>query len=88
MLIQLSYWDIEEAVIEYLQKKYRSKFESMQFQGAILDTTETTYAYKKDKDGREVVDRDKTKEKKTRHAFDGDSELEFYIEPLENKDDI
>ena len=28
MLIQLSYWDIEEAVIEYLQEKYRCKFEN------------------------------------------------------------
>ena len=81
MQITLSYWQIEEAVIAYLLQKYGYKIESAQIQDSSVKTTVTTYAYKKNADGKEVVDREKTKTKEEIQSFDADSEIEFYIEP-------
>jgi hypothetical protein len=83
MIIQLSYWDIEEAVIGYLKKTHNWEIESDQIQGAYAETEMTTYAYK-DKDGDEVVDRDKSTSKKESLPFDGTSEMSFFIEPKES----
>ena len=83
MMIQLSYWDIEEAVIDYLKKTHNWEIESDQIQGAYAETVMTTYAYK-DKDGDEVVDRDKSTSKKESLPFDGNSEMSFFIEPKES----
>ena len=81
MQITLSYWQIEEAVIAYLLQKYGYKIESAQIQDSSVKTTMTTYAYKKNTDGKEVVDRKKTTTKEESQSFDADSEIEFYIEP-------
>ena len=83
MMIQLSYWDIEEAVIDYLKKTHNWEIESDQIQGAYAETEMTTYAYK-DKDGDEVVDREKSTSKKEGLPFDGTSEMSFFIEPKES----
>jgi len=84
MMIQLSYWDIEEAVIDYLKKTHNWEIESEQIQGSDTGTVVTTYVYKKDKDGDEVVDRDKSTSKKKNLSFDGTSEMSFFIEPKES----
>ena len=81
MQITLSYWQIEEAVIAYLLQKYGYEIESGQIQDSSIKTTATTYAYKKNADGKEVVDREKTKTKEESQSFDADSEIQFYIEP-------
>jgi hypothetical protein len=80
MVIELSYWDIEEAVIDYLKKNYNWEIESEQFQGGEVETSYTTYAYKKNKDGDEVVDRAKCTTKKKSLSFDGNSELSLFID--------
>ena len=81
MMIELSYWDIEEAVIDLLKKRYTLELESDQIQGSFVETTKTTYPYKKDENGEEVFDRSKPTHKKKQLDFDGQSEISFYIEP-------
>ena len=83
MMIQLSYWDIEEAVIDYLKKTYNWEIESEQIQGSDIETVVTTYVYKKDKDGDAVVDSDKSTSKKKNLSFDGNSEMSFFIDAKE-----
>jgi hypothetical protein len=85
MIIQLSYWDIEEAVIDYLKKTHNWEIESEQIQGSDVETVVTTYAYKKDKDGDEVVDRAKSTSKKKNLSFDGNSEMSFFIDSKESE---
>tara|TARA_R100000656_G_scaffold124443_2_gene102610 strand:+ start:144 stop:407 length:264 start_codon:yes stop_codon:yes gene_type:complete len=86
MLIQLSYWDVEEAVIDYLKKSHNWEIESEQIQGGDIETTFTTYALKKDEDGDEVFDYGKATRKKKNLSFDGNSEMSFFIDAKENKD--
>ena len=86
MVIELSYWNVEEAIIDYLKKKYAWEVESDQIQGAGLETSVTTYAYKKDKEGNEVFDRDKSTTKKENLSFDGNSELSLFIDTKNNGD--
>jgi hypothetical protein len=85
MLVELSYWDIEEAVIDYLKKKYGWKVDSDQIQGGDVETSCTTYVYMKNKEGDEVVDRDKSTTKKKNLQFDGNSELRLFIEEKEEE---
>ena len=86
MLIQLSYWDIEEAIIGLVKKEFDLDISSEQIQGGMdIETTDTTYAFKKDKEGTKIVDRKKTVVKKTSLEFNGNSDLTFYLEPKENK---
>jgi|TARA_R110000765_G_scaffold347928_1_gene437985 hypothetical protein len=80
MLVKLSYWEVEEAVINYLKKVHSLKLDSEQVEWATIETTETTYAYKQNKEGEVVVDRAKTTEKTESLAFNSESEMDFYIE--------
>ncbi len=80
MMIKLSYWEVEEAVINYLKKVHSLKLDSEQVEWATIETTETTYAYKQNKEGEVVVDRAKTTEKTESLAFNSESEMDFYIE--------
>jgi len=87
MLIQLSYWDVEEAIIDLVKKEFDLDISSEQIQGGMdIETTDTTYAFKKDKEGTEIVDRKKTVVKKASLEFNGNSDLTFYVEPKEKKD--
>ena len=87
MLIELTYWDVEEAVIDYLKKTYDWEVESEQIQGGDVETSVTTYVYKKNEDGDEVVDRNKSTTKKKNISFDGNSELSLFIDPKEEKNE-
>jgi len=83
MLIELSYWDVEAAIIDYLKKEYDWDVKSDQIEGGQTETTVTTYAYKKDKDGNQVLDRAKSTTKKKNLSFDGNSELSLFIDAKE-----
>jgi len=86
MLIQLSYWDVEEAVIDYLKKNHNWEVESDQIEGGGIETSTTNYAYKQDKDGDTVVDRKKSVTKKKSLSFDGNSDMSFWIGVKEESD--
>ena len=86
MLIELSYWDVEQALIAYLKKDYGWEVESDQIQGGDIETTFTTFALKKDEDGDEVFDYGKATRKKKSLSFDGSSELSLFIDAKEESD--
>tara|TARA_R110002020_G_scaffold342661_1_gene557122 strand:+ start:1140 stop:1400 length:261 start_codon:yes stop_codon:yes gene_type:complete len=85
MVIKLSYWEVEQAVINYLKEKFKWPLESEQFQGSNIETSFTTYKYKKDKDGNEVVDREKSTTKTKELTFDSNSEIEFWVDAEEDE---
>ncbi len=86
MQVELSYWEVEEAVIDYLKKTHNWEVESDQIEGGNIETSTTDYAYKQDKDGDTVVDRDKSITKKKSLSFDGNSDMSFWIQAKDKGD--
>ena len=86
MQLELSYWEVEEAVIDYLKKNHNWEVDSDQIEGGIIETSTTDYAFKKDKDGDTVVDSKKSVTKKESLAFDGNSDMSFWIGVREESD--
>ena len=86
MQIELSYWEVEEAVIDYIKKNHNWEVESEQIEGGNIETSTTDYAYKQDKDGDTVVDRDKSITKKKSLSFDGNSDMSFWIQAKDKGD--
>ena len=87
MQIELSYWEVEEAVIDYIKKNHNWEVESDQIEGGNIETSTTDYAYKQDKEGDTVVDRERTVTKKKSLAFDGNSNMSFWIAVKEEADE-
>ena len=79
MQLEFSYWEVKEAVIDYLKKKHKWEVRSAQIEGGNIEASTTDYAFKKDKDGDTVVDRKKTVTKKENLSFDGTSDMSFWI---------
>ena len=86
MQVELSYWEVEEAVIDYLKKTHNWEVESDQIEGGNIETSTTDYSYKQDKDGDTVVDRDKSITKKKSLSFDGNSDMSFWIQAKDKGD--
>ena len=86
MQVELSYWEVEEAVIDYLKKTHNWEVASAQIEGGNIETSTTDYAYKQDKDGDTVVDRDKSITKKKSLSFDGNSDMSFWIQAKDKGD--
>jgi len=80
MVIELDYYDVEEAIRLFVKKEYGWDITSEQFQGGSVKMTDTIYVFKKDKDGTKVVDKEKTVVKTENVAFDSRAEISFYID--------
>ena len=85
MVIELDYYDVEEAIRLFVKKEYGWDITSEQFQGGSVKMTDTTYVFKKDKDGTKVVDREKTVVKTENVAFDSRAASSFYIDAANEK---
>jgi len=82
--IELTYYDVEAAIIDFLKKEHEWTVDSDQIQSGIeVETVEVSeYVYKKNKEGREIVDLEKTAENTHKESlfFNGHSKMSFYVE--------
>ncbi len=82
--IELIYDEVEEAIVDFLKKKHGWDIHPDQIQcGMDAETVEVSeYVYKKNKEGREVVDHKKTEKNTHKETMflNGYSKVSFYIE--------
>ena len=85
--IELVYYEVEEAILDLLKKKHGWKIHSDQIlSGMDAETVEVKeYVYKKNKEGRKVVDPIKTEKNTHRETlfFNGHSTMSFFVQDKE-----
>lgn len=82
--IELTYWEVEAAIIDFLKKEHEWTVHSDQIEcGIDVETVEVSeYIYKKNEEGREIVDHKKTAKNTHKESlfFNGHSKMSFYVE--------
>ena len=95
MRIEISGWEAEEAILDFIKKKYGVSFEISEHDPCMaLEHTERVWVYQKHKNGHikkhpehgyNLVDQDKSTWKQNFTTIDECDSISFHVE--ENKDD-
>lgn len=94
MVIKISGYEVEEAILEFIKKKYGHSFELSEHDPCmILESSERVWAYQKHKNGRikkhpehgyNLVDHDKSTWKKTFTTIGECDDITFYVKEVSN----